>query len=51
MLFSDIVMEQALDGDLQTKMSVIEYSTSPREVVTVGDMQQRFTMLFVKGDE
>jgi hypothetical protein len=42
--FSDELIEKALDGDLYTKMKDIPYSTTPQEVVTVGDMQQHYTL-------
>jgi hypothetical protein len=46
--FSDELIEKALDGDLYTKMKDIPYSTTPQEVVTVGDMQQHYTLEVAK---
>lgn len=36
--FSDIIIDNVIDGDLDTKMKDIPYSTSLREIITVEDM-------------
>lgn len=35
-----LLMEKVADANLQTKMEGIQYSTTLREIVTVGDMEE-----------
>ncbi|WP_279664630.1 hypothetical protein [Ectobacillus ponti] len=37
-MFSQELYNYISDADLHTKMDAVEYSTSPREVITVADM-------------
>lgn len=37
---SKVIFSIIMDGDLETKISGTPYSTSPREVITVGDMMK-----------
>lgn len=39
---SSVLMSVVNDGDLQSRMERIKYSTTVREVVTVGDMEQYY---------
>jgi hypothetical protein len=38
---SQEVLNAIFDGDLHTKLEGVEFSTSPREVITVGEMMER----------
>lgn len=37
-----LLIEACFDGDLETKMSGVEYSTSVRSIVTVGELVDRY---------
>lgn len=37
-LFNGLIIDVIMDGDVCSRLGSIEYSTNPREVVTVGDM-------------
>lgn len=37
-MLSDIIMESIYDGDCETKIKDVAYSTSPRSLVTIRDM-------------
>ena len=37
---SQEVINAIFDGDLHTRIQNVEFSTSPREVITVGDMME-----------
>lgn len=41
MSFTKELLELVTDGDLHTKLEGVEYSTSIREVVTIGQMIER----------
>jgi hypothetical protein len=41
MKFSKELLENVADGDLHTRLIAVEYSTSLREVVTVGYMMEQ----------
>lgn len=43
--FSDIIVLKTLDADLHTKMDGVEFSTSAREVVTVGDVENCYAKM------
>lgn len=49
--FSDVVIRKTLDGDFQTKMEGVEFSTTPREVVTCGDIERYRAKLLLKGKD
>jgi hypothetical protein len=38
---SQEVLNAIFDGDLHTKLEGVEFSTSPRAVITVGEMMER----------
>ncbi len=48
-VFSKVVIEAVSDGDLESKNGSISYSTSPREVVTVSDMEKFYNYYNRKG--
>lgn len=37
---SQEVINAIFDGDLHTKLEGVEFSTSPREIITVGEMME-----------
>ena len=37
---SQEVINATFDGDLHTKLEGVEFSTSPREIITVGEMME-----------
>lgn len=37
---SQEVINAIFDGDLHTRLQNVEFSTSPREVITVGEMME-----------
>lgn len=39
-LYSPIVLMKSLDADFDTVMKSVAFSTTPREVVTIEDMQE-----------
>lgn len=41
--FSDSVMKHANDGDFQTVMASVNFSTTPMEVITIRDMQDHYS--------
>lgn len=48
-IFSDVVIKKILDGDFQTKMEGVQFSTTPREVVTIRHMEKYWETLLLKG--
>lgn len=46
---SNIVIQSVSDGDLQTKIEGVPYSTSAREVLTIGDMVKSYELNVEKG--
>lgn len=47
MEISKCLVDYVSDGDFSTKLSNVEYSTNLREILTIGDMQERY----LKGGE
>ncbi len=37
---SEEIINAIFDGDLHTRLKNVEFSTSPREVITVGEMME-----------
>lgn len=49
--FSYLVLGKVLDADFDTIMKDIRFSTTPREVVTVGDMENYHAKMRAAGVE
>lgn len=50
-IYSDAIIRKVSDGDFETVMKSVNFSTTPREVVTINDMERHYYKAVQAGTE